>query len=94
MDVLAAYHSALQIAAAFLIFIVGYLALLFTIVICLLAAEAVHQGVIFTRTSLSKPALDRPEIFAAVAPAIHGDSGFLGWTHRLTGTLVGSLKHR
>ncbi|MGD0401915.1 MAG: hypothetical protein ABSB66_01855 [Candidatus Acidiferrales bacterium] len=49
MDLLATYNYFFQIAAAFLIFIVGYLALLFLIVVCFLAVEGVHQSVIFAR---------------------------------------------
>jgi hypothetical protein len=55
MDVLATYNSFFQVAAAFLIFIVGFLALLFLSVLCFLAVEGVHQGLIFARASRSKP---------------------------------------
>jgi hypothetical protein len=58
MDVLAMYNSFFQVAAAFLIFIVGFLALLFLIVLCILAVEGVRQGVIFARASLSKPMVE------------------------------------
>jgi hypothetical protein len=61
MDVLAMYNSALQVAAAFLIFIVGYLALLIIIVLCLLVAEGVRQGFIFARTSLTRSEADTKE---------------------------------
>jgi hypothetical protein len=94
MDVLTTYNSALQVAAAFLIFIIGYLALLLFLVLCLLVAEAVHQGVIFARTSLSKPVLDRTLLSPALVPVDHRSSAFFGWTHRLTEGLVGSVKHR
>jgi hypothetical protein len=82
MDVLASYHSALQVVAAFLIFIIGYLALLLIIVLCLLAAEAVRQGVIFARTSLSKPAADHKALSAAVVATVNRSSAFWGWAHR------------
>jgi hypothetical protein len=94
MDVLATYNLALQVAAAFLIFIIGYLALLLVLVLCLLVAEAVHQGVIFARTSLSKPVLDPTQLSPALMPVDHRNSAFFEWTHRLAGGLVGSLKHR
>jgi uncharacterized membrane protein len=54
MDVLATYNSFFQVAAAFLIFIVGFLTLLLAIVFCLLAVEGVRQGAFFARASLSK----------------------------------------
>jgi hypothetical protein len=94
MDVLAMYNSALQVAAAFLIFVIGYLALLLIIVLCLLAAEAVHQGVIFARTSLSKPIADHKEPSLPIAETVNRSSAFGGWTHRLTHSLAGSLKFR
>jgi hypothetical protein len=83
MDALAMYNSALQVAAAFLIFIIGYLALLLVIVVCLLAAEAVHQGVAFARTSLSQPIADHNEPSLPIAVAASRSSAFWGWTHRL-----------
>jgi hypothetical protein len=94
MDVLAMYNSALQVAAAFLIFVIGYLALLLIIVLCLLAAEAVHQSVAFARTSLSQPIADHSEPSLPVAEAANRSSAFWGWTHRLSHSLAGSLKFR
>lgn len=94
MDVLAMYNSALQVAAAFLIFIIAYLALLLVIVVCLLAAEAVHQSVAFARTSLSKPIADHNEPLLPIAETVNRSSAFGGWTHRLTHSLAVSLKSR
>ena len=70
MDVPAMFNSALQVAAAFLIFIVGYLALMLVIVICLLTLEAVQQGVIFARTSLSNSWGDRTELSPVVVTTV------------------------
>jgi hypothetical protein len=56
MNFLATYNSVLQVAAAFLIFVVGYLALLFAIVAFLLLAEGLHQAFNFARVSLLKSA--------------------------------------
>ena len=94
MDFLATYDSALQVAAAFLIFIIGYLALLLIIVLCLLAAEAIRQGVIFARTSLSKPIADHKELSAPVVATVNRSSTFWGWAHRLTEGPAGNLKLR
>jgi hypothetical protein len=94
MDALAMYNSALQVAAAFLVFIVGYLALLLIIVLCLLAAEAVYQGVVFARTSLSKPTAAHEELSPAIAATVNGSSAFWGWTHRLTEGIAVNLKLR
>jgi ABC-type transport system involved in cytochrome bd biosynthesis fused ATPase/permease subunit len=94
MDVLARYNSALQVAAAFLIFIIAYLALLLVIVVCLLAAEAVHQSVAFARTSLSKTMADHKEPSLPIAETVNRSSAFGGWTHRLSHSLAGSLKFR
>jgi hypothetical protein len=94
MGVLATYHSALQVAAAFLIFIIGYLGLLLIIVLCLLAAEAVRQGVIFARTSLSKPLTDHKELSPAVVATVNRSSAFWGWAHRLTEGPAANLKLR
>ncbi len=93
MNVLASYNSVIQVAAAFLISMVGYLALLFVIVFCLLAVEGLRQGFIFARKSFSKPALEATELSVAAVPAIQRGSAFFGWTHRLTAGLVG-LKHK
>jgi hypothetical protein len=56
MNFLATYNSALQVAAAFLIFVVGYLALLFAIVAFLLLAEGLRQAFNFARVSLWRSA--------------------------------------
>ena len=56
MNFLATYNSVLQVAAAFLIFVVGYLALLFAIVAFLLLAEGLHQAFNFARVSLWRSA--------------------------------------
>ena len=55
MNILTTYNSALQVAAAFLIFVVGYLVLLFAIVVCLLLAEGLHQAFAYARATLLKP---------------------------------------
>jgi len=94
MDALTTYNYALELAAAFLIFLIGYLAIFLAIAFCLLAAEAVHQSARFARTSLLKPLSDRTPPAPALAPADHRSSAFFGWTHRLAGGLVGSLRHR
>jgi hypothetical protein len=94
MSDLASYNSAIQVAAAFLIFVVGYLALLILLVACILAAEGLRQGFIFARKSFSKPVLEPAEVSAAVVPAIHRSSAFFGWTHKLTEGLVRGVKHR
>ena len=93
MNVLATYNSALQIAAAFLIFVVGYLALLFAIVALLLLAEGLHQAFNFARVSLLKSGSSEAKFPVASAPAAIEAPAFLGWTHRLTEGLTG-LKHR
>jgi hypothetical protein len=87
MNVLATYNSALQVAAAFLIFVVGYLALLFAIVALLLLAEGLHQAFNFARVSLWKAGSSEVTFPLASAPAVSG------WTHRLTESWTG-LKHR
>ena len=93
MNVLATYNSALQVAAAFLIFVVGYLALLFAIVACLLLAEGLHQAFSFARVSFLKSAPGEEQLPLAHAPAVVDGPAFSGWTHRLTESLTG-LKHR
>jgi hypothetical protein len=93
MNVLATYNSALQVAAAFLIFVVGYLALLFAIVVLLLLAEGLHQAFNFARVSFLKSAPSEGQLPLASAPAVIDAPAILGWTHRLTESLTG-LKHR
>src|ERR1700722_5615701 len=93
MNFLATYNSVLQVAAAFLIFVVGYLALLFAIVAFLLLAEGLHQAFKFARVSFLKPALGEGQLPLASAPAVPNVPSFSGWTHRLTDSLAG-LKHR
>jgi hypothetical protein len=93
MNVLATYNSALQVAAAFLIFVVGYLALLFAIVALLLLAEGLHQAFNFARVSLLKSAGGEEQLPLTPAPVVLHGSAFSGWTHRLTESLTG-LKHR
>ena len=90
MDALTTYNYALEVAAAFLIFLIGYLALFLAIAFCLLAAEAVHQSARFARKSLLRPLPDQTR----PVPANHRTSAFFGRTHRLAGGSVGSLRHR
>jgi len=93
MDDLATYNSALQVAAAFVIFVVGYLTLLFAIVALLLLGEGLHQAFNFARVSLWKAESSEVTIPMTSAPAVVGAPAFSGWTHRLTESLTG-LKHR
>ena len=93
MNVLGTYNSALQVAAAFLIFVVGYLALLFAIVALLLLAEGLHQAFNFARVSLLKSGASEVKFSLASAPAVIEAPAFSGRTHRLTESLTG-LKHR
>jgi hypothetical protein len=93
MNVIATYNSALQVAAAFLIFVVGYLALLFAIVACLLLAEGLHQAFNFARISFLKSTVGQGQLPLASAPAVIDAAALLGWIHRLTESLTG-LKHR
>jgi hypothetical protein len=89
MNILTTYHSALQVAAAFLIFVVGYLSLLFAIVVCLLIAEGLHQAFIRARISLLKSSLSDAGLPLTPVPAVVSDSALFGWTHRLTVSLTG-----
>src|ERR1700734_2898085 len=93
MNVLATYNSALQVAAAFLIFVVGYLALLFAIVALLLLAEGLHQAFNFARVSFLKSAPGEGRLPLVAVPAVIAAPAFSSWTHRLTESLTG-LKHR
>ncbi|MGB8541674.1 MAG: hypothetical protein WCD49_08560 [Candidatus Acidiferrales bacterium] len=93
MNVLSTYDSALQVAAAFFIFVVGYLILLFAIVVCLLLAEGLHQAFAYARISLLKPAASNVELPMTPASAVVSVSAFFGWTHRLTASVAG-LKDR
>lgn len=94
MDALAMYDTALQAAAAFLIFIVGYLALLLFLLLCLLAAEALRQGAILARTSYSKSVAIHGGLSAAIAATVSWSSVAWGWMHRLAEGLAGNLKLR
>jgi hypothetical protein len=91
MNILTLYDSALQVAAAFLIFVVGYLALLFAIVFCLLIVEGLRQAFIRARISLLKSG--NAELLLTPAPAIVRGSAFSDWAHRVTVSLTG-LRHR
>jgi len=93
MNFLATYNSVLQVAAAFLIFVVGYLALLFAIVAFLLFAEGLHQAFNFARVSLLKSAPSEVKLPLVPAEAVLNGPAFSEWTHRLTVSLAG-LKHR
>jgi uncharacterized membrane protein len=62
MDIVATYNSFFQVAAAFLIFTVGFLALLFVTVLCFLTVEGVRQGVILAQASLSKPIVEHLKV--------------------------------
>jgi hypothetical protein len=78
MNFLATYNSALQVAAAFLIFVVGYLALLFALVAFLLLAEGLHQAFNFARVSLLKSAPSEGKLPLAPAEAGSKWPGILG----------------
>jgi hypothetical protein len=91
MNILTMYNSALQVVAAFLIFVVGYLVLLFAIVIGLLIAEGLRQAFIHARISLLRSGLVGAEL--PLTPAVVRDSALFGWTHRVTVSLT-DLRHR
>jgi|GEM_PF-6719950 len=91
MNILSTYNTALQVAAAFLIFVVGYLVLLFAIVVCLLLVEGLHQAFAYARISFLKPGASTVEL--PMTPAVVSVSAFFGWTHRLTASVAG-LKDR
>jgi O-antigen ligase len=94
MNALGTYNSALQVAAAFFIFVVGYLALLFVLVVLLLLAEGLHQAFNFALIAFLKSAPGEGEPpLPSDAPAVIDAPAFSGWTHRLTESLTG-LKHR
>jgi ABC-type transport system involved in cytochrome bd biosynthesis fused ATPase/permease subunit len=94
MDVVATYNSFFQVAAAFLIFIIGFLALLLLIVLCLLAVEGMHQGVILARGPLSKSIAEHRALSAEVVATAARGPAFWAWAHRLAVGHVGSLKLR
>jgi hypothetical protein len=52
MNFLTTYNSAFQVIAAFVIFVVGYLALFVSIMICLLLAHFILEGARMARTHL------------------------------------------
>jgi len=60
----ATYNAVLQVAAAFVIFVIGYLALFLLVTLCLLFAEAVRQGIIFARASFGREVLPASDVFA------------------------------
>jgi hypothetical protein len=89
MNILTMYDSALQVAAAFLIFVVGYIVLLFAVVFCLLIVEGLRQAFIRARISFLGSGSSNMELPLTPAPAIVANSAFSGRSHRLTGTLTG-----
>lgn len=92
MDIFASYNAVLQVIAAFVIFIVGYLALFFLLILCLLVVEAIRQGVIFARASLGTPRSQPAGVLVAPVIASGGHFSPFGWAHKLTGGLVGAHK--
>jgi hypothetical protein len=92
MDMLSSYNSVLQVIAAFVIFIVGYLALFFLVILCLLVAEAVRQGFIFARASLRSPNSQSADALEAPAITSAGHFSPFGWAHKFTGALIGAHK--
>jgi hypothetical protein len=92
MNILTTYNSTLQVAAAFLIFVVGYLALLLALVVCLLIAEGLHQAFVFARVSFLKSGSNSPQPLLPT-PTVVSSSGIFGWTHRFAVSLTG-LKDR
>jgi hypothetical protein len=62
MNFLTAYDSALQVIAAFVIFIVGYLALFLSVMICLLLAHFVLESAGVARSHLVTLPLEAVQI--------------------------------
>jgi hypothetical protein len=62
MNFLTAYDSAFQVIAAFVIFIVGYLALFLSLMICLLLAHFVLESARVARTHLVTLPLEAVQI--------------------------------
>jgi len=57
MNFLTTYNSAFQVIAAFVIFVVGYLALFVSVMICLLLGHFILEGARVARTHLVPPPL-------------------------------------
>jgi hypothetical protein len=57
MNFLTTYNSAFQVIAAFVIFIVGYLALFLSIMTCLLLTHFILESARVARTHLVNPSL-------------------------------------
>jgi hypothetical protein len=62
MNFLTTYNSAFQVIAAFVIFVVGYLALFVSIMICLLLAHFILESARAARTHLAILPLEAVQI--------------------------------
>jgi hypothetical protein len=62
MNFLTTYSSAFQVIAAFVIFIVGYLALFVSTMICLLLAHFILEGARMARTHLATLPLEAVQV--------------------------------
>jgi hypothetical protein len=62
MNFLMTHSSAFQVIAAFVIFVVGYLALFLSIVICLVPAHFILEGARVVRTHLVTLPLEAVEV--------------------------------
>ena len=86
------YNAFLQVVAAFVIFVIGYMALFLLITLCLLLAEAIRQGVIFARASLGGQVLPPGDAFAGSNATLGSGLAAKGWAHKYTRSLAGAHK--
>jgi hypothetical protein len=78
------YNSILQVVAAFVIFVLGYLLSFVFLIVSLLIATSLYQGAIWIRAHMVKSAINS-SVSSDFALPVHHEKGsvILAWTHKL-----------
>jgi hypothetical protein len=90
MPFIFAYNFELQVLAAFVIFLFGYLAFLMLLVICLFIATGAYEAAKWIQAYVVTISSPGNSALSDIAPPAQQEKSsiILAWTHRLIGSLV------
>ena len=85
MDLILRFSIALQVIAAFVIFLFAFVALFVSLIISLAIAKGIYEGAKGVRAYAVRSASAKRSISSDLAPSVHREksSVIFAWTHRL-----------
>jgi hypothetical protein len=90
------FNPGVQAIAAFIFFVIGFLLLVFAIVVCTALAILVYEGVHQVRARVLEPsARDSDDLANTGVPKVHVKSvAILAWKDGLREGLLGNVRHQ